>query len=284
MSPQVFISYARADAQFATMLTQDLESEGYDTWLDRTDIKTGTRWDDEVAKGLAASQVLIALLSKASTASQNVKDEIGYAIDHDRRIVPLLLEPCEIPLRLSRVQYVDFTALGYEAGLQAVLDILHAALPDVEGHVQKKERTLMDPGMLAEMTTGLVVPFLARLGESAVEAVGARLPEAVGKLWGAVYERFKGNPTAAGAASDLVKNAQDEDNQQTFVIQLKKALKEDRDFAATLEDLVKAARPNINVAGEDNIIVGDIDIGRDLSGNLIIGNHNQIGDQSQPPG
>jgi hypothetical protein len=284
MSPQIFISYSHADAQFATKLTQDLESEGYDTWLDRTDIKTGTRWDDEVAKGLAASQVLIVLLSKASTASQNVKDEIGYAIDHDRRIVPLLLEPCEIPLRLSRVQYVDFTALAYKAGLQAVLDILHAALPGVERHVQKKERKPMDPSILATTITGLIVPSLAKLGESAVEAAGAKLPEAVGKLWGAIYERFKGNPTAAGAASDLVKNVEDEDNQKTFAIQLKKALQEDPAFAVTLEDLLHAARPGMTVAGEGNIIVGDIDIGRDLSGNLIIGSQNQIGDQNKPPG
>jgi hypothetical protein len=124
MSTQVFISYSHSDAGFATKLAKDLEKAKYAVWFDRTDIQTGSRWDDEIVKGLDASAVFLVLLSKASTASQNVKDEIGYALDHNKKVLPLLTEPCEVPFRLRRVQYVDFTSMKYAEGIKSVLEIV----------------------------------------------------------------------------------------------------------------------------------------------------------------
>lgn len=276
-SPQIFISYSHANTEFATQLARDLEGKGYSVWLDRTDIKTGSHWDDEIVKGLDASPVFMVLLSKASTASQNVKDEIGYAIDHDKQIVPILLESCEIPFRLRRVQYVDFTVLSYQKGLFAVLEILHVALPGSDHPLTKKEKQTMDPATLAATATGLLASVLTKIGASAVEEVGAKLPEKLERVWAAISDRFKGNGAAAGAASDLVKNAADTDNQAAFALQLKKALKEDTGFADLLADLVAEARGSISNVGDGNITVGNIQIGGDLSGNLTIGNNNQIG-------
>ncbi len=51
MSLQVFIGYSHSDLEF--------ERVGYKVWFDRTDIQTGTRWDDEIIKGLDAGDVLI---------------------------------------------------------------------------------------------------------------------------------------------------------------------------------------------------------------------------------
>jgi hypothetical protein len=121
---QIFISYSHSDTAFAAKLAKDLEKVGYEVWFDRTDIKTGSRWDDEIVKGLDASNIFIVLLSDASTESQNVKDEIGYALDHNKQILPLLIKPCEVPFRLRRVQYVDFSKLKYGEGIQTVLDII----------------------------------------------------------------------------------------------------------------------------------------------------------------
>ena len=124
MPAQIFISYSHSDALFATKLARDLEKAGYEVWFDRTDIQTGSRWDDEIVKGLDASTIFLVLLSGTSVASQNVKDEIGYALDHNKQILPLLIEPCEVPFRLRRVQYVDFTAMKFGEGMQTVLKII----------------------------------------------------------------------------------------------------------------------------------------------------------------
>jgi hypothetical protein len=287
VSPHIFVSYSHKNAELATKLTKDLEREGYDIWLDRTDIQTGSRWDDDIVRGLNTSQVFMILLSETSAASQNVKDEIGYAIDNNMHIIPLLIEPCEVPFRLKRVQYVDFTALRYKEGVKAVLEILRLALPDAKLRPKKKERKAMDPVALAATVTGLLAPFLAKMGESMMEEVSANLPEKIGKLWGTISNRFKGNPTASGAASDLVKNAEDPDNQEAFALQLKKALKEDADFANLLVDLLEEAQGSISnvgdgaVATRGSIAVGKIQVGGDVSGNIAIGNNNQITDRNK---
>ena len=288
MALQIFISYSHKNTEFANKITKDLEGEGYQIWLDSTDIQTGSRWDDGIVKGLNSSQVFMSLLSVPSVASQNVKDEIGYAIDHNMHIVPLLMELCEVPFRLRRVQYIDFTTLPYEEGLKAVLENLHLAFPDLE-RPKKKERKPMDPAVLASTVTGLLAPLLAKMGESMMEEVGAKLPEKIGKLWGAITHRFQGNPSASSTASDLAKNAEDTDNQEAFALQLRKVLKGDEDFAHLLTDLLEEAKKDSSisvvgdgvVANNNSIAVGKIHIGGNMDGNFTIGNQNQVDRKSK---
>jgi hypothetical protein len=286
MSTQVFISYSHSDTDFAGKLTKGLEQAGYEVWFDHTDIQTGTRWDDEIVKGLASCEVFIVLLSNKSTASQNVKDEIGYALDHNKQILPILLETCEVPFRLSRVQYVDFTTLKFNEVIQKVLAELKTYTHNSETvsnvkSTAKKEK-VMDPATLAVTATTLLAPYLAKLGESFMEEAGARLPDKIGKVWETITARFKGNPTASSIANDLVKNADEPDNQEAFALQLKKILKEDEEFANALQSMLKEAQGQISnigdgaIATNGSIAVGKIEIGGDLSGNFTIGNNNPV--------
>lgn len=286
MSIQVFISYSHSDSEFADRVTRELEQVGYEVWFDRTDIQTGARWDDEIVKGLNTSQIFVVLLSNQSTESQNVKDEIGYAMDHDKQILPILLEACEVPFRLRRVQYVDFTALRFNEGIQKVLSILKSfsrnPAPESKAKPSTKKEKPMDPATLAATVTALIAPYLAKLGESFMEEAGARLPDQVGRIWEMISARFHGNPAAVGAANDLAKIADDPDNQEAFALQLKKSLKEDEDFASELQAMLKEAQAQISnvgdgaVATNGSIGVGKVEIGRDLSGNIVIGNNNQV--------
>jgi hypothetical protein len=287
MSPQIFVSYSHADSEFTARLVQELEELSYDIWLDRTDIRTGSHWDDEIVRGLNSSQIFLVILSDAATTSQNVKDEIGYAVDHGMQIVPLLIEPCEIPFRIRRIQYVDFTSIPYEDGLESVLEILRMFLPDAEADSKKKERITSDPAALASTVTNLLAPFLAKPREAEMESERAKLPEKVGKLWGAISTRFEGNPAVSSIAGDLAANAQDEDNQGAFTIQLKKVLKEDPDFASILADFLDEAQASIKnegngaVATQGGIAVNKIQVNGDFKGNITIGNNNQIGDNNR---
>ena len=104
-----FISYSRANSDFAVRLAKDLKASGHEVWLDQLDIPTGSRWDDELEKALRTCTTFLIILSPASIKSQNVKDEIGYAIDTGKHILPLMIKQCEVPFRLRRFQYVDFT-------------------------------------------------------------------------------------------------------------------------------------------------------------------------------
>ena len=113
----IFISYSRVNSDFAVRLSKDLDLAGINAWIDQSDIPTGARWDDTLQKAIDDSSVFLVLLSPESTSSQNVKDEVGYAIDNGKRILPVLVRPCIIPLRLRRFQYVDFTNNPYEKSL-----------------------------------------------------------------------------------------------------------------------------------------------------------------------
>ncbi len=119
-----FISYSRVNSDFAVRLANDLRSDGFDIWLDQLDIPTGSRWDDELEKALDRCSTFLIVLSPESIKSQNVKDEIGYAIDAGKHILPVLIENCKIPLRLRRFQFVDFTDDSYRESLSQIKQLL----------------------------------------------------------------------------------------------------------------------------------------------------------------
>ena len=105
----IFFSYSRKDSTLVLDLARKLRTAGADVWLDQLDIEAGTNWDDSVEEALQKSEVVLVILSKTSVESQNVRDEYSYAIEENKRVIPVLIEPCTIPFRLRRLQYADFT-------------------------------------------------------------------------------------------------------------------------------------------------------------------------------
>lgn len=101
-APPAFFSYCRADSDFALKLAEDLKSAGANVWIDQLDIEPGTPWDGAVEDALRNAPRMLVILSTVSVASANVRDEIAYALDRQKRIIPVLLSDCEIPIRLSR--------------------------------------------------------------------------------------------------------------------------------------------------------------------------------------
>lgn len=105
----IFISYARADAEFALRLAKDLKSAGANIWLDQLNVLKGERWDKAIQKGLRESEFVVVILSPKSVASENVLDEVSYAFDEGKQILPILYKKCDVPFRLRRLQYTDFS-------------------------------------------------------------------------------------------------------------------------------------------------------------------------------
>ena len=116
-----FFSYTRDDADFVLKLAQELRDIGINLWLDQLDITGGERWDRAVEEALAACQGMIVVLSPASVDSHNVMDEVSYALEENKLVVPVLHKARGIPFRLRRVQ--RFTA-DYAQGLADLLRAL----------------------------------------------------------------------------------------------------------------------------------------------------------------
>lgn len=121
---KIFFSYSRDNSEFVIELAKELREAGATIWLDQLDIKPGTRWDRSIEEALKSSNTLLVILSKSSVESHNVMDEVSYALEEGRTVVPVLFEDCEIPFRLRRLQYADFTQ-SHEKGIQTLIKALN---------------------------------------------------------------------------------------------------------------------------------------------------------------
>lgn len=131
-----FVSYSRADSDFAQRLVQDLKAHGASVWLDRMDIIPGERWDSAVEHALTDAPIMLVILSATSVNSTNVMDEVSFALETRKTVIPIISQECAIPFRLRRLQHVDFRA-GYS---DALAELLRALGPQHE-RTESERRT-----------------------------------------------------------------------------------------------------------------------------------------------
>jgi hypothetical protein len=131
-----FFSYARSDSDFVLKLARDLRQAGADVWLDQLDIKAGSRWDLSIETALKSSSKIMIILSPDSVASNNVMDEVSFALEEGKTVIPILLKPCDIPFRLKRLQYADFTK-NYNEALKHLL--LELKLGNITSGIHEKD-------------------------------------------------------------------------------------------------------------------------------------------------
>jgi hypothetical protein len=111
--PRVFISHSTHDRGFVEReLIPLLEKHCIHTWYSSDSIQTADQWERSILEGLKSCEWFLVVLSPRSAASEWVKDELNWAMEHRfKRIIPLLLEDCafeDFHLRLRRIQSVDF--------------------------------------------------------------------------------------------------------------------------------------------------------------------------------
>jgi hypothetical protein len=125
-NPVAFFSYSREDSEFALRLANDLKAAGSAVWIDQLDIGPGERWDRVVQQALESCPSVLIILSPASVNSNNVMDEVSFALDQQKAIIPVLYRDCDIPFRIRRFQHVDFRN-NYEHMLEELKRCLHLA-------------------------------------------------------------------------------------------------------------------------------------------------------------
>jgi len=119
-SETTFFSYSRSDSDFVLKLASDLRQAETDVWLDQLDIDAGNRWDHAVEEALKSSNRMVVILSPDSVSSNNVMDEVSFALEEGKSVVPILFKSCDIPFRLRRLQHIDFTQ-NYDEALKNLL-------------------------------------------------------------------------------------------------------------------------------------------------------------------
>lgn len=118
-----FLSYSRSDERTALRLAKDLRERGIAMWVDQIDIRPSEHWDRAIERAVGFCRGLVVIVSPRSVASDNVADEISFAIDNGKSVLPVMIERCSLPLRLTRMQVVDATG-SYDRALQQCFEEL----------------------------------------------------------------------------------------------------------------------------------------------------------------
>ena len=70
----VFISYSSQDQAAVRSLAQALDVAGIDVWLDRSELQGGDDWDRRIRRGVEASSLFIAVISRATQDTARRRD------------------------------------------------------------------------------------------------------------------------------------------------------------------------------------------------------------------
>jgi len=122
-----FISYSREDSEFVLRMARDLKAAGADVWLDQLDIQPGQRWARALQDAITNSPRFLVILSPASVKSTNVEDEVTFALEERKTIIPVLYCDCNVPFQLRPFQYADFRH-DYDHGLRILLHTMGVEL------------------------------------------------------------------------------------------------------------------------------------------------------------
>ena len=128
---RVFLCHSSNDKPLVRKLYQQLTSDNFDPWLDEEKLLAGQDWRQEISKAVRRADVVIVCLSRGSIGKtgfvqKEIKDALDIADEQPEGtifLIPLKLEECEVPERVSRWQWVNYFD---ENGYKKLINALHA--------------------------------------------------------------------------------------------------------------------------------------------------------------
>ena len=132
MPADVFISYSSNDQDRVVKLADKLRSAGVSIWVDESGIGAATLWSQEIAEAINECKVLVLMVTSKSVASENVVKEVSLAAEQRKKILPVILEPTEIPkslqYHLAGIQHLDVGGMAVSESAEEVLPALQRLL------------------------------------------------------------------------------------------------------------------------------------------------------------
>jgi hypothetical protein len=91
-SPYVFVCYAHDDREVVVEQVAWLRRAGIHVWYDEA-IEAGSRWSDDLARAVDGCGAFVYFLSPRSVSSRHCLDEVHFALECGRPIVPVEIAP-----------------------------------------------------------------------------------------------------------------------------------------------------------------------------------------------
>lgn len=100
--PYVFVCYAHDERDIVLEQIDWLRSQDFQVWFDEA-IEVGSRWSEDLARAVDGCAVFLYFLSPRSTSSRYCLDEVHFALECGRPIVPVEIAPVTLTpgLKLS---------------------------------------------------------------------------------------------------------------------------------------------------------------------------------------
>ena len=106
-----FISYSRKDKDIAGFVSNVLKENSI-YWIDKEGIYSSSNYKELIVDAIEVSKAVIFISSENSNSSINVIREIGYAVNMNKPILPLMLDDApyakSIRLDISDIDQIDF--------------------------------------------------------------------------------------------------------------------------------------------------------------------------------
>ena len=132
MPADVFISYSSNDQDRVVKIAEKLRSAGVSIWLDESGIGAATLWSKEIAGAIKGCKVLVLMVTPNSVQSKNVVKEVSLAAEQNKQILPVILEPTQIPealeYHLAGIQHLDVNGMSASESAEEILPALQRLL------------------------------------------------------------------------------------------------------------------------------------------------------------
>jgi|GEM_PF-5510900 len=158
MAHEIFISYAAEDKAIADAVCQAIESQHIKCWYAPRDVEYGKDFEESIVDAIAASRLVILILTSHANHSAHVKREIQNACMEEVAVPVLPFRTEDIPLNKSlryyigSVHWLDAVTTPMEPHLQRLVEHVRAGLtPAVETpsptqtHVQEESAIAAAP-------------------------------------------------------------------------------------------------------------------------------------------
>ncbi len=101
-TPYVFVCYAHDEREAVVAQIDWLKAQGFTVWFDEA-IEAGSRWSDDLARAVEGCTAFLYFLSPRSVSSRYCLDEVHFALECSRPIVPVEIAPVTLTpgLKLS---------------------------------------------------------------------------------------------------------------------------------------------------------------------------------------
>lgn len=158
--PVIFISYARKNIDTARIIAQALEKNKIDILAD-WNLPKGEDWQQEIFHNIKTADIFLFLISIYSVASQHCNNEVKYALEKGKKIIPIVIgnetkeDSYKNPLRITkrflfenvkyeinRKNFLFYSESSNNTAIEKLLEAINTDFEWVKFHNQLQNKAL----------------------------------------------------------------------------------------------------------------------------------------------